>query len=149
MTTVADILRAKGSSAAYSVSPTDTMRTALQCMAEKDVGALLVLQGEKLVGIVTERDYARKVALHGRSSVDTLINEVMTAPVQCVRLQHSSGECMALMTTQRVRHLPVLDEQQRLLGLISIGDIVKEIISEQQLTIQHLEDFITGMPQVS
>jgi len=86
--------------------------------------------------------------LHGRSSAQMRISEVMTTAVQCVQLQHSSAECMALMTAQRVRHLPVLGDGQRLLGLISIGDIVKEIISAQQLTIQHLEDFITGMPHM-
>jgi len=147
MTTVADILRAKGSAAIYSVTPSDTMLTALQCMAEKGVGALVVLQGQELVGIVTERDYARKIALQGRSSAATLISEVMTRQVQCVQPQHSSEACMALMTAQRVRHLPVVDGQRRLLGLISIGDIVKEIINAQQITIQQLEEFITGMPQ--
>jgi len=108
---------------------------------------LVVLQGQELVGIVTERDYARKIALQGRSSAATLISEVMTRQVQCVQPQHSSEACMALMTAQRVRHLPVVDGQRRLLGLISIGDIVKEIINAQQVTIQQLEEFITGMPQ--
>ena len=144
MTTVADILRDKGNSAIYSVSPASTMLDALKLMAEKGVGALLVLDGEKLAGIVTERDYARKIALQGRNSSSTLVGDVMTAKVHCVLPRQTSGECMSLMTTHRIRHLPVMDESRKLVGVLSIGDLVKEIISEQQFTIQQLEHYISG-----
>ena len=144
MTTVADILRDKGNSAIYSVSPGSTMLDALKLMAEKGVGALLVLDGEKLAGIVTERDYARKIALQGRNSSSTLVGDVMTAKVHCVLPRQTSGECMSLMTTHRIRHLPVMDESRKLVGVLSIGDLVKEIISEQQFTIQQLEHYISG-----
>ena len=144
MTTVADILRHKGNSAVYSVSPGSTMLDALKLMAEKGVGALLVLDGEKLAGIVTERDYARKIALQGRNSSSTLVGDVMTAKVHCVLPRQTSGECMSLMTTHRIRHLPVMDESRKLVGVLSIGDLVKEIISEQQFTIQQLEHYISG-----
>jgi CBS domain-containing protein len=144
MTTVADILRAKGNSAIHSVSPSDTMLVALQRMADKGIGALLVLEGAAIAGIVTERDYARKIALQGRSSGSTKVEEVMTRKVHCVLPHQTSGECMSLMTSNRIRHLPVVDAQRQLLGLISIGDIVKEIISEQQFTIQQLEHYISG-----
>lgn len=144
MTTVAEILRDKGNSAIYSVSPRSTMLDALKMMAEKGVGALLVLDGAALAGIVTERDYARKIALQGRNSSSTLVGDVMTSKVHCVLPRQTSGECMALMTTHRIRHLPVMDENRQLVGVLSIGDLVKEIISEQQFTIQQLEHYITG-----
>lgn len=144
MTTVADILRAKGNSAIHSVTPSDTMLIALQRMADKGIGALLVLEGAAIAGIVTERDYARKIALQGRSSGSTKVEEVMTRKVHCVLPYQTSEECMSLMTSNRIRHLPVVDEQRQLLGLISIGDIVKEIISAQQFTIQQLEHYISG-----
>ena len=144
MTTVADILRAKSSDAIFSVAPSDTMLTAIQRMAEKGVGALLVLEGNTLAGIVTERDYARKIALQGRSSTTTSVREVMTAKVHCVTTSQTTEECMSLMTTHRIRHLPVVDAQHKVLGLISIGDLVKEIISAQQFTIQQLEHYISG-----
>ena len=144
MTTVADILRDKGNSAIYSVSPRSTMLDALKMMAEKGVGALLVLDGAALAGIVTERDYARKIALQGRNSSSTLVGDVMTSKVHCVLPRQTSGECMALMTTHRIRHLPVMDENRQLVGVLSIGDLVKEIISEQQFTIQQLEHYISG-----
>ncbi|MDL5039160.1 CBS domain-containing protein [Comamonas resistens] len=144
MTTVAEILRDKGNSAIYSVSPRSTMLDALKMMAEKGVGALLVLDGAALAGIVTERDYARKIALQGRNSSSTLVGDVMTSKVHCVLPRQTSGECMALMTTHRIRHLPVMDENRQLVGVLSIGDLVKEIISEQQFTIQQLEHYISG-----
>ncbi|MDR0213025.1 MAG: CBS domain-containing protein [Comamonas sp.] len=144
MTTVAEILRDKGNSAIYSVSPRSTMLEALKMMAEKGVGALLVLDGAALAGIVTERDYARKIALQGRNSSSTLVGDVMTAKVHCVLPRQTSGECMSLMTTHRIRHLPVVDENRQLVGVLSIGDLVKEIISEQQFTIQQLEHYISG-----
>lgn len=144
MTTVADILRDKGSSAIFSVSPTNTMLDALKLMAEKGIGALLVLEGKALAGIVTERDYARKIALQGRNSSSTLVGDVMTRKVHCVLPRQSIGECMSLMTTNRIRHLPVMDEAQQLVGMLSIGDLVKGIISEQQFTIHQLEHYISG-----
>jgi CBS domain-containing protein len=116
---------------------------ALQRMAEKRIGALLVMEGETIVGIVTERDYARKIALLGRTSAATLVRDVMTADVMYVRPTQTSQECMALMTENRLRHLPVVDGA-RLVGLISIGDLVKDIISEQQFIIEQLEHYITG-----
>ena len=116
MTTVAEILRDKGNSAIYSVSPRSTMLDALKMMAEKGVGALLVLDGAALAGIVTERDYARKIALQGRNSSSTLVGDVMTSKVHCVLPRQTSGECMALMTTHRIRHLPVMDENRQLVG---------------------------------
>jgi len=116
---------------------------ALSLMAEKEVGALLVLEGEKLVGIISERDYARKVILLGKSSKSTAVREIMTAEVICVRPEQTIQECMALMTESHVRHLPVL-ENDRLSGVISIGDVVKAIISEQEFMIEQLERYIVG-----
>ena len=148
MTTVAEILRAKGNSTIYSVSPSDTMLAALQLMADKSIGALLVLEDGEIAGIVTERDYARKIALQGRSSASTRVDEVMTRKVHCVLPRQTSEECMSLMTSNRMRHLPVINESRQLQGLISIGDIVKEIISAQQFTIDQLEHYISGSPHV-
>lgn len=149
MTTVAEILRDKGNSAIYSVSPSNTMLDALKLMAEKGIGALLVLEGKSLAGIVTERDYARKIALQGRNSSSTLVGDVMTPKVHCVLPRQTVHECMSLMTTHRIRHLPVLDEQRSLAGMLSIGDLVKAIISEQQFTIQQLEHYISGTTHIS
>jgi len=142
MTTVNQLLRSKGS-AIWSIGPDATVYEALQLMAEKDVGALLVLDDGALVGILSERDYARKIALKGKTSRDTLVREIMTERVVCVRADQSVEECMALMTNKRVRHLPVF-EGERLLGIISIGDVVKDIISEQEFIIEQLENYITG-----
>lgn len=144
MTTVADILRTKGNSAVHSVAPSDTMLLALQRMADHGIGALMVLEDGRIAGIVTERDYARKIALQGRSSGSTQVHEVMTRKVHCVLPHQTSEECMSLMTSHRIRHLPVVDGQHQLLGLLSIGDLVKEIISAQQFTIQQLEHYISG-----
>lgn len=144
MTTVADILRAKNNSPVHSVAPTDTMLAALQLMSDKGIGALLVLDGGRIAGIVTERDYARKVVLQGRSSSTTQVQEVMTSQVHCVLPRQTTAECMALMTARRIRHLPVVNTEHQVLGMVSIGDLVKEIISEQQFTIQQLEHYITG-----
>lgn len=149
MTTVAEILRTKGNSTIYSVSPTDTMLAALQLMADKGIGALLVLEAGEIAGIVTERDYARKIALQGRSSAVTRVDEVMTRKVHCVQPHQTSEECMSLMTSNRMRHLPVINDSHELQGLISIGDIVKEIISAQQFTIEQLEHYISGTPRVN
>ena len=142
MPTAHDILRSKGH-AVRSVRPTDTVLAALGVMAEHDIGAVLVLDGERLAGIFTERDYARKVVLAGRSSKDSPVSAVMTAHVVCVAPQRSVDECMGLMTEKRVRHLPVVDHK-RVVGLVSIGDLVKETIAEQQYTIAQLQSYIAG-----
>ena len=145
MTAVTEILKAKGLSdvAVYAIAPTATVLEALQMMADKSVGALLVMEGEKIAGILTERDYARKIALMGRSSLNTLVRDVMTQNVMYVEPTQTSEECMALMTDNRLRHLPVVDNG-RLLGLVSIGDLVKDIISQQQFIIKQLEHYISG-----
>jgi CBS domain-containing protein len=116
---------------------------ALELMADKNVGAVLVIDADRLVGILSERDYARKVILHGKSSKDTPIREIMTQRVVYVRPEQTTEECMALMTDKRVRHLPVLEDDQ-VVGVISIGDVVKSIISEQGFIIDQLERYISG-----
>ena len=143
MTAVADILKSKGHAVVHAIEPDDSVFQALQRMADKGIGALLVMQGEEVVGIVTERDYARKVALNGRSSALTLVRDVMTTSVMFVKPSQTSEECMALMTDKRLRHLPVM-EGNRLVGLISIGDLVKDIISEQKFVIDQLAQYISG-----
>ena len=124
-----------------SISPGATVYDALELMAKQDVGALVVLDGERLAGIFSERDYARKVILFGKSSKETLVREIMTDKVLCVRPDQTVDQCMALMTDKRVRHLPVLDHK-KVIGVISIGDVVKEVISEQQFVIEQLEQYI-------
>lgn len=116
---------------------------ALRLMAEKNCGAVLVLDRERLVGILSERDYARKVILKGKSSRDTPVEEIMSQSVVCVQPSHTINECMALMTEKRIRHLPVMNEGQQLLGVISIGDVIKAVIAEHELTIHDLEHYIT------
>jgi CBS domain-containing protein len=142
MTTAHDILRSKGGTV-HAVRPTDTVLAALGMMAEHDIGAVLVLDGDQVVGILTERDYARKVALAGRASKDSPVAAIMTADVVCVVPNRSIEECMALMTDRRVRHLPVV-ENRRLIGLVSIGDLVKAMIDEQEFTIRELKSYIAG-----
>jgi CBS domain-containing protein len=124
-----------------SISPDATVYDALKTMAEHEVGALVVLQDGHLAGIFSERDYARKVILHGKSSKDTLVSEIMTPRVVCVGPEQGVDQCMALMTDKRVRHLPVL-EHKHVIGVISIGDVVKEVISEQRFVIEQLEQYI-------
>lgn len=126
-----------------SVAPDAKVYDALALMAEKDIGALVVLDGDRLIGIFSERDYARKVILQGKSSRDTPVSEIMTQRVVCVNPNNAVDECMALMTNKRVRHLPVLSEKQ-VVGVISIGDVVKEMISEQRFIIEQLEQYIMG-----
>lgn len=143
MTAVVDILKSKPEAAVHSIEPTASVLEALRRMADKGIGALLVMEGDAIVGILTERDYARKIALLGRTSALTLVCDVMTKAVMFVKPSQTSQQCMALMTDNRLRHLPVVDEG-KLVGLISIGDLVKDIISEQQFTIEQLEHYITG-----
>jgi CBS domain-containing protein len=143
MKTAADVLKTKPHSTVYTIAPTASVFDAVRLMADKGIGALLVMDGLKIAGIITERDYARKIALMSRSSKETLVREIMASAVLYVRPEQTSEECMALMTENRVRHLPVMDGG-KLLGLISIGDLVKDIISEQKFIIQQLEHYITG-----
>lgn len=140
--TVCSLLAAKGHEV-WALQPESTVFEAISMMAEKGVGALLVLSGGRLVGIVSERDYARKVFLKGRSSKDTLVQEIMTSPVITVRPNDTVDECMHVVTANRIRHLPVLDGD-RVVGVISIGDLVKAIIAAQAQTINHLTNYISG-----
>lgn len=142
MSFVKEILSSKGT-AVWRVAPDNTVLEAIQLMAEKEIGAVLVMDGEKLVGIVSERDYARKVALKGRASRDAKVTEIMTRHVLCVSPDRSLDEVMALMTQKRSRHLPVL-EKKRVVGMISIGDVVKAKIAEQEFTISQLQHYIAG-----
>ena len=119
------------------------MFDAIKLMADKNIGALLVMEGEEVAGIITERDYARKIVLMSRSSKQTPVREIMTSAVMYVRPDQTSEECMVLMTENRLRHLPVMDGG-RLLGIVSIGDLVKDIIAEQRFTIEQLEHYISG-----
>jgi CBS domain-containing protein len=143
MTNIAHILKSKADHSVYTITPTASVFDALMLMAEKNIGALVVLDGEKVVGMITERDYARKIVLMARISKETAVRDVMAVRVMFMRPTHTSEECMALMTEHRLRHFPVMDKG-KLIGLISIGDLVKDIISEQKFTIQQLEHYITG-----
>ena len=140
MKTVKEILQTK-QTGLISITPDATVFAALSLMSEKNIGALPVMEGEKLLGILSERDYARKVILEGRSSKETLVKEIMTEIVLFVKLESSNEECMALMSEKYLRHLPVI-ESDRVIGIISIGDVVKAIISEQHFTINNLQQYI-------
>lgn len=142
MSKVNQILRSKGNDI-WSVSPQASVLDALHLMAGKDIGALLVMDGEHVAGIFSERDYARKVILQGKASKDTPVQEIMTQRVIFVQPDQSIEDCMAVMTEKHVRHLPVM-ENGKLLGVISIGDVVKEIIAAQGFVIEQLENYITG-----
>ena len=147
MQTIAQLLDQKGHDV-WSVSPDSTVLEALSVLAEKRIGALLVMEEDRLVGICSERDYARKVILEGRSSRNTPVREIMTAAVLCGRPQQTVEECMALMTDRRIRHLPIVEgndaEGEDVVGVISIGDLVKAIIAEQAFVIEQLEHYIHG-----
>ncbi|MCA9742034.1 CBS domain-containing protein [candidate division KSB1 bacterium] len=142
MQTVAHILDVKESSAIYFVSPDDTVYTAIEMMAQKSIGALVVLERGKLVGILSERDYARKVILKNRSSKATPVREIMTSKVITIHPEQRIEDCMAIMTEKKIRHLPVKSEGE-LVGIISIGDVIRSIISEHEYTIQQLESYIS------
>jgi len=142
MKTVQDVMRGKGSRI-YSVAPDTTVFDTLKLMAEKEIGAVLVFQNEQMVGIFSERDYARQVILKGKASKDTPVSEVMTARVAYVRPEQTVDDCMALMTDKRIRHLPVL-EGGKVTGVLSIGDVVKAVISEKQFLIEQLENYISS-----
>ena len=139
---VVDLLKKKGHDI-WSVSPDTPVYKALELMSEKNCGAVLVLEEEKLVGILSERDYARKVILKGKSSKDTPVKEIMSSKVVCIQPKQTIDDCMALMTDKRIRHLPVMEGETTLVGLISIGDVVKEVISEQEFIIHQLENYIS------
>ena len=140
MTTLKMLLKGKGHDV-WSVHPDDTVLDAIKMLAEKDIGALIVIKDDKPVGIFTERDYARNVYLKGKSSLDTAVHDVMVAPVICVKPDQTVDECMALMTAKRFRHLPIMDGDE-LVGMVSIGDLVKSVIAEQQFTIEQKEKYI-------
>jgi CBS domain-containing protein len=140
MKSLNQLLAAKGGQV-YSIRPEATVLDALKLMAQKDVGALLVMEDARVVGIMSERDYARKVILQGKSSQDVSVRDIMTADVVKVDPARTVEECMSLMTQRRIRHLPVC-EGEKLVGLVSIGDLVKEVIAEQEQTIKQLESYI-------
>jgi signal-transduction protein with cAMP-binding, CBS, and nucleotidyltransferase domain len=141
-TTIGAVLKQKPRQV-WSTPPDASVYECIETMAEKQVGALLVMQQGALLGIVSERDYARKVILQGRLSKETSVSEIMTSPVTTVSLQHTVGDCMCIVTRDRIRHLPVV-EKGEVIGMISIGDLVNWVITEQETTIRHLEAYICG-----
>ncbi len=143
MITIRELLKTKPTDV-WSVAPDATVYDALDVMAKKDIGALPVVEGGRVVGVFSERDYARKVILKGRSSKEMRVDELMSSPVLYVRPEQTIDDCMALMTEKRVRHLPVLEDDV-LIGVITIGDIVKQIIVQQEYTIEQLENYIKGL----
>ena len=142
MKTVRDVLKVKGSDVCC-VDPNATVFEALRLMAEKEIGALMVMEGAQVVGLISERDYARKIILQGRASPTTQVKEIMITPVVYTHLEQPIEECMALMTEKRTRHLPVIEEG-KLVGIISIGDLVKAIITDQKFIIEQLVRYISG-----
>lgn len=142
MKTVKQVLDSKGRNV-WTIGPDDSVFDAIKVMAERGIGALPVVENGKLVGIITERDYARKVILKGKSSQETPVRQIMTTSVLCAQPEQTIEECMTLMSDKRIRHLPVCDGDP-VAGIISIGDLVKAVIAEQQFTIQQLEHYISG-----
>lgn len=144
MKTVREILHDKGTQV-WTIAPDQTVFDALTLMGQKEIGALIVVENGKLIGVISERDYARKVILKGKTSRETRVQEIMSTPVISVELAQSVQTCLNLMTEKRIRHLPVLADDQ-LVGIVSIGDLVKAIIAEQQFLIEQLESYITQSP---
>ena len=144
--TVGSILQDKGHQV-WSVSPDESVFLAISLMADKGIGALVVIAGETLVGIMSERDCARKVVLQGRSSKDTRVGDIMTSPVFSVGPSHTVDDCMRIVTTKRIRHLPVVQDG-KVVGVVSIGDLVRRVISTQGDTIQYLQEYIVGRSSV-
>jgi CBS domain-containing protein len=145
-TTIGMVMKQKSGPIA-SILPDASVYSAIEMMADRQVGALLVMEANVLIGIISERDYARKVILQGRSSKDTLVSEIMSSPVITVTRQHTVGECMRIITDRHIRHLPVV-EAGSVVGIVSIGDLVNWVISEQERTIRHLEAYISGTARV-
>jgi CBS domain-containing protein len=145
MITVKQILEEKGHQV-WTISPEASVYEALKIMADKRVGALIVVENDQIVGVISERDYARKVVLRGKSSLETPVKDIMSTQVYFVDPDCTAEECMALMTEKRIRHLPVIQEK-KLAGVISIGDVVKSIITSQKVTIEHLQNYIMGKYQ--
>jgi CBS domain-containing protein len=143
MHTIRTILRHKQSAEVWSVGPDDTVLEAITRMARLGIGALLVMDGEQIAGILSERDYARKIILHGRRSADTLVREIMTSEVVTATPDMTAKQCLGMMTEGFFRHLPVL-EDGRVIGIVSIGDLVKAVIADQQAVIEELERYVTG-----
>lgn len=141
-TTVRQLLATKGQDA-WSVHPDTTVFDALKLMADKNIGAVIVLTGGELCGVLSERDYARKVVLEGKASISTPVSEIMTNPVLIVNPEQTIDKCMALMTDKRLRHLPVVENDQ-VVGMVSIGDVVKTVIADQEFMLDQLETYITG-----
>jgi CBS domain-containing protein len=144
MTTVHDLIKSKGKQVTYSIAANETVYRAIEMMAEKNIGALLVTDEERIVGICTERDYARKIILKSHDSKTTLVKEIMTEEMITVHLETSLEQCMALMTNYHIRHLPVV-ENGHLTGMISIGDVVRSVIADKENLISDLQDYIEGL----
>jgi CBS domain-containing protein len=143
MRTAADLVKTKRHQTVFTIAPDASVLDAVRMLAQHDIGALVVVEGDRVVGVVSERDCARKVILGTRAAADMPVRDIMSAEVMVIQPSQTSAECMALMTDSRLRHLPVM-EGSRLLGLVSIGDLVKDIISDQTFTIEQLEHYITG-----
>ena len=142
-TKIADVIAHKGASV-HAVSPNDTVYDALKLMAEKNCGCLLVKENERIAGMISERDYARKIVLYDKSSAETKVSDIMSSPVVTISPQETVEEAMASMINRNIRHLPVIDGQAQLVGVVSIGDLVKTIIENQKQVIQHMESYIQG-----
>ena len=141
-TTIGAVLKGKKRDI-WSTTPETSVYRSIELMAEKEIGALLVMAGDELAGVLSERDYARKVILQGRSSKETKVSEIMSSPAICVSPEHTVGDCMHIMTNHRIRHLPVT-QSGKVVGVVSIGDLVNWVITEQEETIRHLEAYICG-----